>query len=129
LKRKVHRAQRIEFSEGDLWVGSEDRPNVGRRVLPPVGLATGECSRLCHVVGHKEPLDPVDLDDLAARSPTRGLIARHVVGVLDIDGHVAGLELFLNKFVRPGAHRLGDLLVWVSLSQPLRHDEGRARDF
>src|SRR5580693_5834432 len=43
-----------------------------------------------------------------------------------IDGHVAGLELFFDKFVRTRTDRLGHQLVRVGLGEPLRHDERRS---
>ena len=71
------------------------------------------------------PFYPIDLDHLAARGPVRRLAARNVVGVFHVDDEVAGLVLFLDEFERPRPDHLGDLLVWVGLGQPLRHDERR----
>ena len=96
-----------------------------RRVLPPIGFAAVERRHLGHRIGDVEPFDPVDLDHLAARGPARRLVARHVIGVLDVDHLVAGLELLLDEFERARADHLGDLLEGVGLGEPLRHDEQR----
>ena len=71
------------------------------------------------------PFDPVDPDDLAARGPVRRLAARNVVGVFDVDDEVARLVLLFDEFERTRPDHLSDLLKWVGLGQPLRHNERR----
>ena len=117
--------ERVDPSDRDRGVRGEHGDDVERRVLPPVRLAGIERRSLGHRVGDVEPFDAVDLDDLAARRPARRLLARNVVGILDVDDPVPGLELLLDKFERARADHLGNLLERVGVGEPLRHHEQR----
>ena len=78
----AHRAQRIGVLDLDVLVLGQQRDQVGRHHLPPVDLAGIERGGSRGRIRDVDPLDAVDLHDLAARRPGRRLLARHVVGVL-----------------------------------------------
>jgi len=59
-------AERIDGGYDNVFVGSEDRDEVGRRLLVPIGLAGVECGCRGRRVGYIEPLDAVDLGQRAA---------------------------------------------------------------
>ena len=104
-------AERAALDQGHVRIAIEQRVEIGRRIFPPIGLAGGERRQRRGLVGDIEPLDPVDVDDFAARGPARRLLARHVFRVLDKDDLVAGLPFAVDEFERAGAGRALDLLV------------------
>jgi hypothetical protein len=79
------------------------------------------------VAQRQVPFDAVDEDLLAAGGARRRLVARHVLGVLDVHRLVAGLELVLLEGVGARADVLLDLLEGVGLGDALGHDEGHVR--
>ncbi len=123
-------AQRVGLFDCDVRVSGEQRNQVRWRGLPPIELAGAEGRRGGGVIGHINPLDPVDLDDFASRGPVRRLVARHVFSILDVDCLMPGLKLRRDEFEGARPHGLGDLLKRIGLGEPLWHDKGRqARHF
>ena len=83
------RANRIENLDFHARRLLDQRREIGRDLLVVVDLAGDQ--RVHAVVGRRlEPLDAVDLGDLAAGRAGRRLVARHVVRVLHVDDVVAG---------------------------------------
>ena len=85
-------AEDVLVAESDCWStslmflsfassGSRSWP----RRLDHVDLAVLQRGDLGLRVGHRDPFDAVDLDDLAAGQARRRLGARLVLGVLDVD--------------------------------------------
>ena len=79
------------------------------------------------LVGDREPLDAIDLDDLAAGESRRRLGARLVLVELDVDRLVARLPFVALEHERAGAGEIGDLRVRVGLGDALRHHERHVR--
>jgi hypothetical protein len=99
----------------------EDREEVDLRRLEEVDLAIDQRLHGGLRVRHPDQLDAVDAGDLAARERARRLAARHVVGVLQVDGLAAGDPLVLGEPERSGADGLGDLGVRVDHRLLLAH--------
>ena len=102
----------------------KQRQQVVRRRLDVVDLALRQRVDLGLRVGDPEPLDPVDLHDLAAGEAGGRLGARLVFRVLDVDRLLAGLPLLVLEDEGARAGEVGDLLVRVGLGDALRHHEG-----
>ena len=120
---QAHRAKRVDVLHLDALVLGQHRNQIGRHVLPPVDFARVERGSGRRGIRDVDPLDAVDLDDLASRRPRRRLLARHVVGVLDVDDLAAGHPLLFDELERPGADRLGDVGRRIGLGDALGHDE------
>ena len=120
----AHRSHRIGVLDLDVLVLGQQGHEVGRHHLPPVHLARVERGGGRGRVRDIDPLDAVDLHDLAARGPGRRLLARHIVGVLDEHDLVARHPFFLHELEGTRADGVLDVLERVGLGDALRHDEG-----
>ena len=96
-------------------------------MLPPVDFPGVQGRGGGGRVGDVDPLDAIDLGDLAAGTPGRGFLTWHVVGVLDIDHLAAGNPLFLDELEGARASGIRDRRECIGLGDALGHDEGHVR--
>jgi hypothetical protein len=75
------------------------------------------------IAQRKIPFDAVDVDELAAGGARGRFLARHVLGVLQVDRLVAGLEFVALEDVGPRADVVLDLLEGIRVRDALGHDE------
>jgi hypothetical protein len=92
-----HAAGRVDRDEAHPRVGLQHRPGVHGRVLQVVDLARAQRRDGGGGIGHRQPLDAVDLGYLAAGEAVGLLLARHVVGIADVDRLRAGPPFLLRE--------------------------------
>jgi len=120
-------AERVAAEQLDRLVLGEQRQQVVARRLDHVDLAVLDGGDLGLHVRHCDPLDAIDLDHLAAGETRRGLQARLVLGILDVDDLLAGLPFVTLEDEGAGTGGIVDLLVWIGLGHALGHHERRVR--
>ena len=128
LKRKMYWLPHLlVVTSDDVLVLLQDRIEVVLRRFDDVDLAGLQRVHRGLLVGHRQPLDAVDLDDLAAGQARGRLGARLVLGIPDVDGLVAGLPFVGLKMKGPEpTNSLICSSAGVS-AIALGHDEGIAR--
>ena len=117
------RAEGIDEERLEIWVLLDLGEEIERGGLPPVDLARSEGLRRGPRIGHVSPDDLVQIDLLAAGGAARGLVPRHVVGIVHVHGLLARLPLVLRELERARAHELRDLLLGGCGGDPRGHHE------
>jgi hypothetical protein len=120
-------AERVVVDEMDVRVLGEQRQQVVRRRFDVIDLAGEQRVDDLLLIGHRQPLDPVDLGGLAAGETGRRLGARLVFVEFDVDRLVARLPFVLFEHERTGTGEIGNLRVRVGVGDALGHHERHVR--
>ena len=120
-------AQIIAFLDDDILVARQDRHQVDLDLLKIVDLTCGQRIQRGQRIGHRGPDNLVHIDDLAARHPGCGFVARHIVVELFIGHRHAGLIGVLIEHKGAGADVFRDRLIGRGFGNTCRHDERRHR--
>ncbi len=117
-------ALRIGRPDHDLGVLAQHRHEVLLSLFIPIDLSGLQRGGRGGCIRDDLPLDTLELCNLAAGGPFRGLLPRHVAIEL-LPGRAAARHvLVLQKPERSRTDDLRHRLERIGLRQPLRHDEG-----
>ena len=105
---------------------AQNRQQVGDRLLDPVHLARLQRRRRRCWVGHDDPLDAIEIGDLAAGGEVGRLVARQVAVEARVDRLRAGYPFVTHEAIRAAADVFGDLLIRIGARHPLGHHEADA---